>query len=98
MIYLILLNQSRLSKANPIFFLLFLFHRLLQLLLETDRMWMTKVVALCLLALVASAEDKKLSSHATTLAGNSANLAFRSVNLIIMVYITMVIHLESKAA
>lgn len=53
------------------------FYRLLQLLLETDRMWMTNVVALCLLALVASAEDKKLSSHATALADNSANLAFR---------------------
>lgn len=50
--------------------------RLLLLLLETDRMWMTNVVALCLLGLVASAEDKKLSSHATTLADNSANLAF----------------------
>ncbi|KAG7480164.1 serpin H1 [Solea senegalensis] len=39
-------------------------------------MWMTNVVALCLLALVASAEDKKLSGYATTLADNSANLAF----------------------
>uniref|UniRef100_A0A8C4E9N8 Serpin H1 n=1 Tax=Dicentrarchus labrax TaxID=13489 RepID=A0A8C4E9N8_DICLA len=39
-------------------------------------MWMTNIVALCLLALMASAEDKKLSSHATTLADNSANLAF----------------------
>ncbi|XP_061574876.1 serpin H1b [Cololabis saira] len=39
-------------------------------------MWMTNLVALCLLALVVSAEDKKLSSHATTLAENSANLAF----------------------
>ncbi|KAM6988330.1 serpin H1b isoform 1-T2 [Tautogolabrus adspersus] len=39
-------------------------------------MWMTNIVALCLLALVASAEDKKLSSHATTMADNSANLAF----------------------
>lgn len=39
-------------------------------------MWVTYVVALCLLALVASAEDKKMSSHATTLADNSANLAF----------------------
>lgn len=54
------------------------FHRLLQLLLETGRMWMTNFVALCLLVLMASAEDKKLSSHATTLADNSANLAFRS--------------------
>lgn len=52
------------------------FHRRLQLLLEKDRMWMINVVALCLLALVASAEDKKLSSHATSLADNSANLAF----------------------
>ncbi|XP_010789566.1 serpin H1b [Notothenia coriiceps] len=43
-------------------------------------MWMTNVVALCLLALVASAEDKKLSSHATTLADNSANLAFSLYN------------------
>ncbi|KAM4567280.1 serpin H1b isoform 1-T2 [Odontesthes bonariensis] len=39
-------------------------------------MWMTNIVALCLLAFVASAEDKKLSSHATMLADNSANLAF----------------------
>lgn len=39
---------------------------------------MTNIMALCLLALTASAEDKKLSSHATTLADNSANLAFRS--------------------
>ncbi|XP_011481243.1 serpin H1 isoform X1 [Oryzias latipes] len=50
-------------------------HRLL-LHLETDRMWTTTIVALCLLALGASAEDKKLSVHATTLADNSANLAF----------------------
>lgn len=50
---------------------------------------MTNVVALCLLALVASAEDKKLSSHATTLADNSANLAFRSetyISLSLSVY------------
>lgn len=40
-------------------------------------MWMTNIVGLCLLALVVSAEDKKLSSYATTLADNSANLAFR---------------------
>lgn len=40
-------------------------------------MWMTNIVGLCLLALVVSAEDKKLSSHATTLADSSANLAFR---------------------
>ncbi|XP_010875071.2 serpin H1b [Esox lucius] len=39
-------------------------------------MWMTNIVALCLLALVASAEDKKLSSHATTMADQSAKLAF----------------------
>lgn len=39
-------------------------------------MWMTNIVGLCLLALVVSAEDKKLSSYATTLADNSANLAF----------------------
>ncbi|KAG7278515.1 hypothetical protein CRUP_004124 [Coryphaenoides rupestris] len=39
-------------------------------------MWMTSVVALCLLALGASAEDKKLSSHATLLADKTANLAF----------------------
>ncbi|KAK5929126.1 hypothetical protein CgunFtcFv8_010386 [Champsocephalus gunnari] len=44
-------------------------------------MWMTNVVALCLLALVASAEDKKLSSHATTLADKTnANLAFSLYN------------------
>uniref|UniRef100_A0A1A8FKN6 Serpin H1 n=1 Tax=Nothobranchius korthausae TaxID=1143690 RepID=A0A1A8FKN6_9TELE len=39
-------------------------------------MWMTNIVALCLLAIAASAEDKKLSSHAATLADTSANLAF----------------------
>ncbi|XP_031716878.1 serpin H1b isoform X2 [Anarrhichthys ocellatus] len=39
-------------------------------------MWMTNIVAFCLLALVASAEEKKLSSHAIMLADNSANLAF----------------------
>ncbi|KAK5868424.1 hypothetical protein PBY51_009442 [Eleginops maclovinus] len=39
-------------------------------------MWMTSIVTLCLLALAASAEEKKLSSHATTLADKSANLAF----------------------
>lgn len=72
---------------------MFLFRRLLQLLLETDRMWMTNVVALCLLALVASAEEKKLSSHAATLADKSTNLAFRSVTLIIIIYIMMAIHL-----
>ncbi|XP_068441796.1 serpin H1b [Clinocottus analis] len=40
-------------------------------------MWMTNIVAFCLLVLVTSAEEKKLSSHVTTLADNSANLAFR---------------------
>lgn len=55
-----------------------LLHRLPQLLLETDRMWMTNLVAFCLLAVVASAEEKKLSSYATALADHSANLAFRS--------------------
>ncbi|XP_035478779.2 serpin H1b isoform X1 [Scophthalmus maximus] len=50
--------------------------RLLQLRRETDRMRATHVAALCLLALVASAEDRKLSSHAIALADNSANLAF----------------------
>ncbi|XP_019742949.1 serpin H1b [Hippocampus comes] len=39
-------------------------------------MWVSNLVALCLLALAASAENKKLSSHASTLADNSANLAF----------------------
>ncbi|XP_040042048.1 serpin H1b isoform X1 [Gasterosteus aculeatus] len=52
------------------------FSRLPQLLLETDRMWMTNLVAFCLLAVVASAEEKKLSSYATALADHSANLAF----------------------
>lgn len=37
-------------------------------------MWMISVV-LCLMALTTSAEDKKLSSHATTLAENTFNLA-----------------------
>lgn len=60
-------------------FSLFFALRLLLLHLETDRMWMTSIVALFLLALGASAEDKKLSVHATTLADNSANLAFRLV-------------------
>lgn len=44
----------------------------------------THVAALCLLALVASAEDRKLSSHAIALADNSANLAFRSAELLLM--------------
>ncbi|CAN9511550.1 unnamed protein product [Ophioblennius macclurei] len=40
-------------------------------------MWVIRIVALCLLAVAASAEeDKKLSSHAITLADNSADLAF----------------------
>ncbi|KAM9801163.1 serpin H1b [Neosynchiropus ocellatus] len=39
-------------------------------------MWLTNIVALLLLALGASAVDKKLSSHATTLADTSTNLAF----------------------
>ncbi|MBN3300136.1 serpin H1b isoform X2 [Amia ocellicauda] len=39
-------------------------------------MWVTKLIVLSLLGMVATAEDKKLSSHATTLADNSANLAF----------------------
>lgn len=55
---------------------LLLTHRLLQLPQEKDRMWMTNFVAVCLLATLASAEDKALSSHATLLAENSANLAF----------------------
>jgi serpin peptidase inhibitor clade H protein 1 len=40
-------------------------------------MWMTSVLALCLLAPLASADGRKLSSHATLLADNSADLAFR---------------------
>lgn len=59
-------------------FHLWCFNRILLLPVERDRMWMTNIVGLCLLALVVSAEDKKLSSYATTLADNSANLAFRS--------------------
>ncbi|KAL0973347.1 hypothetical protein UPYG_G00202280 [Umbra pygmaea] len=39
-------------------------------------MWMTNVVALCLLAVAASGDDKQLSSHASTMADQSANLAF----------------------
>ncbi|XP_061682972.1 serpin H1b [Syngnathoides biaculeatus] len=39
-------------------------------------MWVSNLVALCLLALAASAEDKKLSGHASTMADKSANLAF----------------------
>lgn len=40
-------------------------------------MRMISIVTVCLLALGAFAQDKKLSSYATTLADNSANLAFR---------------------
>lgn len=54
------------------------FRRVPLLPVQRDRMWMTNIVGLCLLALAVSAEDKKLSSYATTLADNSANLAFRS--------------------
>ncbi|XP_077579208.1 serpin H1b [Stigmatopora nigra] len=39
-------------------------------------MWLRILVALCMLALATSAEEKKLSSHASTLADNSMNLAF----------------------
>ncbi|XP_077468032.1 serpin H1b [Stigmatopora argus] len=39
-------------------------------------MWVRILVALCLLALATSAEEKKLSGHAFTLADNSVNLAF----------------------
>ncbi|XP_068601295.1 serpin H1b [Brachionichthys hirsutus] len=39
-------------------------------------MWMNNVVALCLLAVAASAENRTLSSHAAALADSSANLAF----------------------
>lgn len=39
-------------------------------------MWLTNAVAFILVALATSAEEPKLSSHATTLADNSANLAF----------------------
>ncbi|KAL2096446.1 hypothetical protein ACEWY4_008594 [Coilia grayii] len=39
-------------------------------------MWLTNAVALLLLGLSVSGEDAKLSSHATTMADNSANLAF----------------------
>ncbi|KPP68179.1 serpin H1 precursor-like [Scleropages formosus] len=46
------------------------------LLTLTKTMWVTNFVALCLLATSASGEEKKLSSHASTLADNSANLAF----------------------
>ncbi|XP_006627785.1 serpin H1b [Lepisosteus oculatus] len=39
-------------------------------------MWVTKLVALSLLAALATAEEKKLSSHASMLADTSASLAF----------------------
>lgn len=38
-------------------------------------MWVTDLAVLCLLALAASGEDKKLSSHATALAESSTSLA-----------------------
>ncbi|XP_053363919.1 serpin H1b [Clarias gariepinus] len=39
-------------------------------------MWVTNLVTLCLLAVASSAEEKKLSSHATSLADTSSHLAF----------------------
>lgn len=39
-------------------------------------MWLTELVALCLLGLASAAEDKKLSSHAAALADTSTDLAF----------------------
>ncbi|XP_051966543.1 serpin H1-like isoform X1 [Xyrauchen texanus] len=39
-------------------------------------MWVSKLIALCLLAVAVSSEDKKLSSHATSMADTSASLAF----------------------
>ncbi|XP_067102835.1 serpin H1b [Osmerus mordax] len=39
-------------------------------------MWVRNLIALSVLALAATGEDKKLSSHATKLADNSADLAF----------------------
>lgn len=39
-------------------------------------MWVSSLIALCLVAVAVSAEDKKLSSHATSVADSSANLAF----------------------
>lgn len=61
---------------NTLFFFLSIFLRLRFALLETEKM-LTSIVALSFLALLASAENKKLSNHATALADNSANLAFR---------------------
>ncbi|XP_047676935.1 serpin H1b isoform X1 [Tachysurus fulvidraco] len=43
---------------------------------DKARMWVTNVVALCLMAVVSSAEEKKLSSHAISLADTSSHLAF----------------------
>ncbi|KAM9442078.1 serpin H1-like isoform 1-T4 [Salvelinus alpinus] len=46
-------------------------------------MWVTNFVVLCLLAVAASGEDKKkLSSHATTMADKSANLAFSLYHMV----------------
>ena len=59
------------------FFLFSIFLRLLRLLLLTGKRKMISIVVISLLALLASADNKKLSNHATTLADNSANLAFR---------------------
>ncbi|XP_051521506.1 serpin H1-like isoform X2 [Myxocyprinus asiaticus] len=39
-------------------------------------MWVSKLIALCLLAVAVSGEDNKLSSHATSMADTSVNLAF----------------------
>ncbi|TRY66151.1 hypothetical protein DNTS_010868 [Danionella cerebrum] len=39
-------------------------------------MWFSNILALCLLAVVVSGEDKKLSSHAASMADTSTNLAF----------------------
>ena len=39
-------------------------------------MWLRNLIALSVLALAATGEDKKLSSYATKLADNSADLAF----------------------
>ncbi|XP_030632987.1 serpin H1b [Chanos chanos] len=39
-------------------------------------MWAAKLAALCLLAVAVSGEEKKMSSHATSMADKSTNLAF----------------------
>ncbi|XP_051963694.1 serpin H1b [Xyrauchen texanus] len=39
-------------------------------------MWVSKLIALCLLAVAVSGKDNKLSSHATSMADTSMNLAF----------------------